>query len=355
VVTLAFVTVGAARLFPVADQIAHHHRHLDPEGDAIGWRTFLEMYFARTHEWHVPGQEYVWPEYIAYLGVIVALLAIAGLLLSIHRETWFFVLGVFMFALMMGHVTNWAPWHLLKEHVFPWKSMRVPSRFRLLWLVFLAGWVGFAVDRIPPLASRWFGRRVGAAVGVAVLGAALIGAGDALAVAMDTVGGKFNAAPAQPVVVSPQLFIGGPGMAAFIDQPRQNRGRLDCWEEWNFTQGAPQWQGDEPQARSADANVVTVLEVERTQNTFRIDLDAKAPGRVLVNSPYERGWRTNVGKIADQGKLLVVDVPQGRSRVLLEYWPSWLTLGFVVSGLGVASVAVFFIVEGRRRKRREHG
>jgi uncharacterized membrane protein YfhO len=101
--------------------------------------------------------------------------------------------------------------------------------------------------------------------------------------------------------------------------------------------------------------VVTVLEVERTQNTFRIDLDAKAPGRVLVNSPYERGWRTNVGKIADQGKLLVVDVPQGRSRVLLEYWPSWLTLGFVVSGLGVASVAVFFIVEGRRRKRREHG
>jgi hypothetical protein len=343
---LTFVTVGAARLFPVADQIVHHHRQLDPEGDAISWRTLGEMYFARVHEWHVAGQEYVWPEYIAYLGVLVAVLALAGLLLSFTRETWFLALGVFMFALMMGHEGKWAPWHILKEHVFPWKSMRVPSRFRLLFLVFLAGWVGFAVDRIPPIATRWLGRRVGAAFGLAVLGIALIASGDALAVAMDTVGGKWSGGPEQPVVASSHLYIGGPGMASFIDQPRQNRGRLDCWEEWNFTQGAPQWQGDVPQAKAADPEALTIWNVSRTQNTFTIDVEAKAPGRVLVNLPYERGWRTSVGKIADQDKLLVVDVPAGSAEVHLRYWPSWLTLGFVVSGVGLLGVAIFFV---RRR------
>jgi hypothetical protein len=348
--TVAFVTVGAARLFPVADQIVHHKRALEAESDAISWKTLGEMYFARTHEWHVAGQQYVWPEYIAYLGAFVVLLATAGLLLSMAHETWFLAVGVFVFALMMGHVTKWAPWHLLKEYVFPWKSMRVPSRFRLLWLVFLAGWVGFAVDRLPPLLTRLLGRRFGSAAGTVVLGIALIGAGDALAVAMDTVGGKFNVGPEQVVEASPNLYIGGPGMASFIDQPRQNRGRLDCWEEWNFTQGAPQWQGDVPQAKTADASVLTVLHVARTQNTFTIDVDAKAPGRVLVNLPYERGWRTNVGKTADQGKLLVVDVPEGTSKVRLKYWPSWLTLGFVVTGLGLVGVVVFFVGEGRKRR-----
>jgi hypothetical protein len=336
-----FFVMGAARLLPVADQIMHHARQLDPETDAIKWSTLVDIYLARSHEWHVAGQTYVWPEYNGYLGAPLVFLALVGLLLARRNEAWFVVLGLFVFAVMLGHFAELAPWHILKGHIFPWKSMRVPSRFRLILLAFIGGFIGIAVDRLPPLLARYLGPRLGAAARAAVLGIALLGAGDALGNSMDVVNTKFTSAAAQAVTPSVRLYIGGNGMAAFIDQPRQNRGRLDCWEEWGFTAGAPQWQGDVPQARSNDPNVVVEV-ANRTQNTFTIDVDAKAPGRVLVNVPYDRGWRTDVGAVADQAKLLVVDVPEGRRTIHLKYWPHGLTVGLLLTALGLAAIIAFF-------------
>jgi hypothetical protein len=224
----------------------------------------------------------------------------------------------------------------------------VPSRFRLIFVLFVGGWAGLAVDRIPLLVSRRFGYRVGAAARTAVLGVALIGAGDALGAASVSVASIYTSAPTTIVQPSARLFIGG-RLAPFLDQPRQNQGRIACWDEWNFTAGAPVWDGDVPQAR-AEGDDVVVEDVRRTQNTFTIDVDAKAPGRIRVNSPYERGWRTDIGTIANDRKLLVVDVPRGRARVHLEYWPHGLTAGFVLTAFAISAVAGFFVWDSRRRK-----
>jgi hypothetical protein len=348
IVLVTFVAVGAARILPVVDQLRHHTRPLGIETDAISLRTFWEMFLVRSHEGRIPGQQYVWPEYNSYVGGIIAGLALIGLLLSIQNQLWFFILGAGVFALMMGHFASWAPWHVLKEHVPPWKSMRVPSRFRLIFILFVGGWAGFAVDRLPLIVSQRYGHRVGVAARTMVLGVALLGAGDALGASIVAVTSQYNGAAETVVQPSPHLFIGG-RLAPFLDQPRQNQGRVGCWEEWNFTAGAPVWEGDVPQARTQDDNLV-VENVSRTQNTFTIDVDAKAPGRILVNSPYERGWRTDVGTISDDHKLLVVDVPAGRARIHLKYWPHGLTAGFVLATLGLSSVAWFFVWDSRRRK-----
>lgn len=350
VTVVTFVTVAAARLLPVVDQLLHHTRPLAEETDTIPLKLLGAMFFAHPHEGRIPGQQYALGEYNTYIGVVLGVLVLCGILLSMRDRKWFFAVGVFVFALMMGHFARWAPWHLLREYLFPWKSMRVPSRFRLIFILFVAGWVGFAVDRLPPFLSRRLGHRIGAAARTAVLGIALIGAGDALGISSTTLESIYRSAPESVVTPGPRLFIGGrTTLAPFIDQPRQNQGRVGCWEEWNFTAGAPVWEGDVPQAKAAGDEVV-VESVSRTQNTFTIDVDAKAPGRVLVNSPYERGWRTDVGTIANDRKLLVVDVPAGRAQIHLKYWPHGLTAGFALTAFGIATVVGFFVWDSRRRR-----
>jgi uncharacterized membrane protein YfhO len=346
---VTFAAAGAARILPVVDQLLHHKRALATEDDSISLRTLYDMYFARTHEWKVPGQTYVWPEYSAHLGAILIALALVGFVLCLRDHAWFAALGTAIFLLMLGHFSKWAPWHLLKGHVFPFRSMRVPSRFRLIFALFLGGWAGFAVDRIPAVVARWLGPRTATAVRTAVLGVALIGAGDALSIAMTRIASAYTDPPEKAVEASPRLFIGGQ-LAQFVDQPRQNQGRVNCWEEWNFTDGAPVWQGDVPQAK-AETDAVAVRNVSRTQNTFTIDVEAKEPARVRVNTPWERGWRTDVGKIAQDHKILVVDVPVGPSRIHLWYWPQWLTLGFFLTGFGTLAAVSFVVIESRRMLR----
>lgn len=336
-----FVSLSAFRLFPVIDQLRHHTRAIGAETDALSLKTVIAMFTVRGHELRVAGQMYVWGEYIAYVGMLGLACAFVGLLTTKREELWFAALAIFVFALMLGHVHKLAPWHILKSFIPPFKEMRVPSRWRLILLLFIAGWIGMAVDRVPPLVTRFFGRSLGGAARAAVAGIALLGAGDALGYASIVVGSRFTSPAEARVTPSTRLFFGGADTAAFLDQPRQNRGRLECWDEWNFTAGAPQWTGDVPPARSRDPNVVVEV-ANRTQNTFTIDVDVRAPGRMLVNVPYDRGWRTDVGTVENENKLLVVDLPAGRHRVHLHYWPHGLTLGIFVTIAGVVATIYGF-------------
>jgi hypothetical protein len=345
-----FVSLSAMRLFPVIDQLRHHTRAIGVETDAITWQTLGDMFLNRSHAVRFAEQTYVWGEYIAYVGVLLLALTLVGITLTRREELWFAAVAALVFALMLGHFASWAPWHVLKGFIPPFREMRVPSRFRLLLLLFMGGWVGIAMDRLPTAVSRWFGIGAGAKTRAFVIALGLIGAGDALGYASMVVAPRFTGPAAAPrVTASTRLFFGGADSAAFLDQPRQNRGRLECWDEWNFTEGAPQWLGDVPPARSSDPNVVVEV-ANRTANKFVVDVDAKAPGRVHVNVPYDRGWRTDVGAVANDAKLLVVDVPAGRHRIYLEYWPHGLTAGFILSGLAALGVGVFFWRERTKRR-----
>ena len=134
------------------------------------------------------------------------------------------------------------------------------------------------------------------------------------------------------------------------DQPRQNRGRAGCWDEWGWNSGAALWDGDVPQARAADDGVV-VNSVSRTANTFTVDVTATRPSRVLLNSTWDKQWQVDVGTTASQSTLLVVDVPAGNAVLHARYLPRTFWPGVLLTVLGIAGTSALFVVVGRRRRR----
>jgi hypothetical protein len=308
------------------------------------------MFLARTHERFVAGQAYVWPEYGAYLGPIVLILALLGVLLGGLDLWWLVVLLAFSGALMFGHAGKWAPWTVLKGHVFPFKEMRVPSRFRCEVTMFLALFAGVAVDRL--------GQRLRQAgvryeiVDVArstALALGLIGVGDLLGVGIDTARSAFTNPAEQAVEVHPRLHYAAEA-TALIDQPRRNVGRLACWEEWGFGAGAPLWTGDVAQVKAAGPEA-TIGATKRTPNTFSFDVEATAPARLLLDSSYDKSWRTTVGQTGELDKQLVLDVPPGKHHVLVYYRPRTFYPGVAFTEITLASVAVYFAWDARRRRR----
>jgi uncharacterized membrane protein YfhO len=91
--------------------------------------------------------------------------------------------------------------------------------------------------------------------------------------------------------------------------------------------------------------------VDRTQNAFVLDVDATEPARILLNSGFDRGWRASAGTVVREGHLLALDLPAGHHHVVVDYWPHGLTLGFVLSGVGLVGVGAFFVLDARRRRR----
>ena len=352
VVIVVGLCLGASRILPVIDQLRTHSRHLGVETDALQWSTLKEMFLSRTHSRGVPGQQYVWPEFADYLGPLLLGLSVLGLGLAGPENAWVLALFFYSFALMAGHEGRLWPWSILKAHVFPFTEMRVPSRFNAAVTLFLAPLAGIAIDSLAARSRRWFHSRSNAdAFAGAFLALGLIGVGDMIGSGIAWGEQCFVNAPADThLVPSPRLYVGGPGMAQFIDQPAQNRARAECWEEWAFNRDAPIWQGDVPQARSADGTA-QVENVVRTQNSFTFDVNAPQPAHILVNSAWDRGWRTSVGTVVEENELLTVDVPAGYHHVVVKYWPHGLTVGLTVTSLATLGVIAFFVWDARKRRR----
>ena len=364
VVFVVALAVGAPRFFPVWDQLSHHHRDIAPDFDAMTTANLKDIFLARDHGRGADGQQYVWPEFGAYVGpILLALAAIGALSLGVS-ELWLLVLFALSFALMCGHFSTYAPWSVLNKYVYPFKQMRVPSRFVVMTSLFMAIFAGFAVDRLPQRLRRM---RSQDAFKVAIIGLAFIGIGDEISVgrtflastSMWSVAAMVGAPQEWKRPAAPRLYLGPPIPPApppraavdssFIDAPYSNIADLHCWEEWAFERDAPLWLGDVPQAKSTSIGV-TVTHVDRTTNTFTVDLVASGPGRVLLNSTYDRGWRTDHGEVVADGKMLAVDVPSGTYKLRVRYWPHGLTAGFVVAAVATVGLAILFVRHRRRAR-----
>ena len=349
VVGVLSILLSGARLLPLIDELRSHERPMDHDVDSLlHIHSLVEMYVLRTPNWrmHFVDQQYVFGEYITYIGWIGLALVLLGMSVTITEHTWLFVLSVLTFVFMLGHFASWAPYTFLQQHMLPFKSMRVPSRYRLLLFVNLCLYMGLAVDRLPLLLKRSLGKPgLARAMHVAVLGAALLAVGDAVGLGQEILTFRFNGAPEVKVPRSSHFYYGGPGLTPdFIDQPRQNRAWLGCRHyTWAFEAEAPVWSGDVPQAHGIGEGAA-VTNVRRTHNTFTFDVQTAAPTRILLNSAWDRGWRSDVGEVVENdNKLLAVDVPAGQSTVHVRYWPNYLTLGIVVNALAIAFVIAFFV------------
>ncbi len=346
------VMLSAARLLPLMDELAAHKRPMEPDFDHL-WhvRSLLDMYVLRTPNWRARfvDQQYVFGEYISYIGWLGLALVVLGVAASAAEHLWLLVLSALIFVFMLGHFASWAPYTYLQAHVLPFRSMRVPSRYRLLLLVNLCLYMGLAVDRVPELFRKSFGMpSLARAARVALVGCALIATGDTVGLGQEILAYRFNGPPEVKVARAARFHYAGPGLTPdFIDQPRQNEAWLGCRHStWAFAYEAPVWIGDVPQARAKDDGAV-VETSSRTHNTFTFDAEVKRPSRVLLNSAWDRGWTVDVGEVVqNENKLLAIDLPVGHHHVHAQYWPRYLTLGMWMTALGWVGTIAFFL---RRR------
>lgn len=355
---LVFATVGAARWIPLADQMTQWKRALVTEPATpvlVLARAYVEKITvtpkAPMHLWE-------WHEYQAYLGPALVAFAFVGALLLPRGKRGFLLVVAVMAVLMLGSFHAYAPAALLKR-VPLFSSMRVEPRYRHLVTMYLCAFIAIALDRLPELVRRFaptWGARVRA--GSALLVLASVGA--AAGFTGDQLKERFKAAPADVRPPSPRLYYGGPGISANLqDPPAHNRMWMGCRSyEWKNSTFSPVWEGDVPQVRvgAGDAEILTS---RRTANTFRARVRARTPARIVLNSGHERSFRTNVGVIALEGEhkgsgggaLLAVDLPPGEHDVVVRYWPRRLTLGLVVSALGILGLAAAAYVHRRRARR----
>jgi hypothetical protein len=352
VVGLVGLLVGASRILPIQDQFAEHNRVLGPDVDHLARaKIWFDMYLLRSPHWrsHVEGQVYVLGEYQAYIGWLGLLMLVLGVVAAASETSWMLAVSAALVALMLGHFAEWAPWAYLHGHVPPFKSMRVPARFRLLLALPIAAYMGYAVDRVPAAVRRWLGSpQIADAARVALFAVGVFAAGDSAGLFTEILEYRFTDPPPADVKPSTRFYYGGPGLSPdFASQPRQNRAWLACRAAWAYTADAGVWMGDVPQARAVDDGA-TVEVANRTHNTFTIDVDVHRPSRVLVNSAYERGWQSDVGAVVEDHQLLALDLPVGRHHVHMRYWPRRLTLGLWLSALGLLGALAFLAREDVR-------
>src|ERR1700689_4609883 len=102
---------------------------------------------------------------------------------------------------------------------------------------------------------------------------------------------------------------------AFTRRPRRIRRRqracTTAAEDWrasstsrNKIVGASSVGTSGLSGRALSRGRATVRAVSRTQNTFTLDVDATEEARILLNSTYDRGFRTDVGALAPLDKQL---------------------------------------------------
>jgi hypothetical protein len=343
VVGAVAVSVGAVRFFPVVEQLSRHPRLIDVDRDVLRTATLARLFVARGEDVQIQGQAWQRQDYLAYLGPVVLALAGVGLLLLRRVEAWLVVVLVGAGSLMLGRWHDLSPWGLLQDHVWPFRQMRVPVRFVAGVALALVALAALAVDRLADLARRRLTPQRTAAARLAIVGLAAAGVADVVAVAVLRTPPFFAAPPPQAVAVAPRFYYDGPGLAAPIDQPRQNRGQLTCWalEEWGRGGAHALWSGDRPQAQGPG-----VEWVERTPDSFRLIVDADAPATIAINSHFDPGWRTDAGALESRGGGLHLRLPAGRHDVHLRYRPRGLVAGALVSVAGLFGSSVLLLRRG---------
>jgi len=242
--------MAALRIIPSLLTLAWLPRNLT-DSDAINLSDALMILTARSHEWRFDPRQYTWHEYGCFVGWTVLGLGLTGFVLCL-RKHWALSAGAALFFLcMLGHVAPFFPWPLLKR-LPVLESLRIPSRFVVLFTFDLALLAGFALDWLRARFARLQERRF--APLRALLPLLVVGAGiDIFVVNLRTndswTGGTLPSAPPE-------------GRYHFIEPvpnfrdihaslPQRELGSAQCWEARALRKaGGVRLRGDAPRRRA---------------------------------------------------------------------------------------------------------
>lgn len=334
------VLLGAVRIVPTLITL-HDFDRPELVQDRLDAVTVFEMLLHPSHAWADPEHQFRWAEYGAYVGIGAVVLALIGVF-GARRGRRHIIAGALLFlALMVGAWGPYSPFGLLRQ-LPVYGSLRVPSRFVVLFLLYVALLVGVGNQALARLIrERWGGRwpRLGQLapwVPVALVATELLVVNyrpmwrwDHPPLSTEAPVGRFH------LVASRNYWM------EYASYPQRNVGIAACYDaiEWDVAPGL--WHGDRPQVRLAPARAGEVRAFGRTSNTVWAEVDLQNAARVVFNQNHARGWSASTGAVVEDRGRLAVDVPEGEHRIVARYRPPrmGLALGATLLGL-LLSVAV---------------
>lgn len=300
-----------------------------------------EMLARPNFPWRDASHQFVVPEYSAYMGVAATIVGLAGIYAAVRKRRYEPLLGLLFFGVLMsGQFASWAPWTLV-HHLPIYRSLRVPSRFSVLFTFYFALLGAIAIDTWLP--------RILAAGRVRRLTASRPRLSRALpwlvvaALVIDPISYGIAHAmywwPDPPIDTSHtakhfHLVPKGNYGKIYASLPRRNLGTPGCYVgNLNWPISHALWVGKRPQAR-VPGGAGRVLGTGRTVNRAWAEVDMSRPGRVVFDQNYDRDWHTDVGHVVEDKRRLAVDVPAGRRRITVSYHPPMLRPSLWMTALG---------------------
>ena len=348
--------VCAYRILPILFTVLDHP-HPVVDHDAI---TPDEILFMLTsHE--SPGgwpHRWVWNEYGGFVGWgVIGLAGLGGLLClgafagdrmrmpTKIREPMFLVLGaVFFFLLTQGAASEHHPWPLLQELPF-YRSIHVPSRFRVLLTFYLAGLSGVAFDAV----RRWLAQArlprsidgLREALPVILLMGILIN----LYVVNLGINDRWDGAQLHGTEVAHRFHLlreRWSYLHDYADYPYRHVGTSECYDPIPWTISPRLWSGDGPQVHIDPPSAGRVIDSDRTSRTLWAEVELEGPAVLIFNQSVVPDFELSEGTLGERdGLLTAAIVTPGTRRVTLRYAPAnlpWVTTLTVLGLLGCAGV-----------------
>ena len=326
-------------------------------------RTTLEM-LARiyldpdqTIRTKFPEQRHAWHEYGNYIGVLPALLILAGVTWTVRARRaagyWMglalAVTTVVFFVWSLGEFSAWSPASVARL-VPLFSSFRIPSRYSIVFVLCGATTVGWALRAINLDAVRSPRARVLIAVVCVLASAHLISRNRVLlaqAFSQPPMAVTFKplAGPRQLVTdaESNAYTAGSPMFTALM----HDRSFYYCYESLQLKHSA---NAESPLVYSEGTAKVT----ETTFSPNRIDftvLGGSEPSRVALNQNYAAGWRSTAGLVRQPAERMPgVTLTAGQTgRFAFVFVPEGLWAGVALLALATAASAWLLRGAGRRR------
>jgi hypothetical protein len=355
-ITLAVLTsVTAIKLFPTIQFLSDVPR-LIPLDDRLDLTLVLKAFLSHNLERGLPGHEYVWPEYINYLGIVPVL---AFFVMWSRRDEeplrrWYYAILVFGL-LMIGDHGRYSPYALL-HHLPFFNSLRVPVRYAVVVDLHLALLFGVFVNWLDFKCEDWArGFRVAWLARPIRSGAYLL----LFLVTVDLAisNGRmwwpgFDAKP--PPVKHGELFQGFSSGDDSWWRVGNNEGTPHCYEANFLPTAAGIWKGPGPQARLVDPATGTVGAIAITPNRWRVQVELTTPGTLLINQNFHRFWRLAAGNgsVVDKDGMLAIELPAGSQEIALRYLPAHLGWFALTSLLGLVACGAGLLLPAWRRRGR---
>lgn len=303
-----------------------------------------------------------------YVGLTAALLSLVGILVAARRRRALVVTTIVLVWLSFGDRA--APLSLWRglHHLPLFEAMRVAQRFRFVWMLFFAMFVGMGLEA----ASKFVGGALRSRFAVIATGLVL-----AAVVVFDLASNReayrygFSlpdppVSPAGDYRQIAKLPLYGPNgwegpdaiprpLNAWSSQYpaiRENLGTISAYEPIADDLASAVEPSTSPEYRGE-----VFLEYGRgtarfsawSPNQLAIEVDADADDVLLVNQNYFPGWRSSEAPVVETRGLIGVPVGRGHHRIELVYRPTSVVAGAIVTAASLLAIAFAPLCRLRRR------